>query len=670
MRLLHNLRYNRKTLGYAIVSIFFALYVAEWSHIALIRYYSLHSLIYDLGASMESMWQIYNPAINLHTIVYYFITSGIRLIFAPISLTQNYQFILVFQTIFIGASSILIYAISLSKLNREVFSVVLAGIYLIFPPLAGVNWYDFHFQAFFPFFFLLGYYFYLKRKWYLTFLFFFISGLVRYPYSIFPILFCIVEMVVNFRYLKHLVNRIEIKRVITLSVLLLSLLITTSISFYINNGFSGLETVAHFGKGSSNLFITFFSNIDSKFLTIILLLVPLLFLPVFSPRWYILYLPFFYLMFFSGQNLYYFPTLFRLQYGSLIIPFLFLGTIDGYKNIVNFYSKRQPPDQSKIHHLKANFNRKKNRYIATMAFIAILLSAFLAPYGPLHNYSNDGMNLSKESLNMTAYNELETLVKLIPANASSVIFQNNIPEGLPRPLISGDKIFVPGTNIPYNLTVQLTNGSWEKLDPMYIVDDPFYGNNGQFYSKSTYPYNYSMSQFIHYFGKEGYGVLGEASGMTLLEKGYQGNIKYYVPYFHNFEPISLTPLGPGKLIDNKIVIENASNSNDYRMKGFSGPYTTLSPGTYKISFYLSSTSLLDNDTIKIVVSGEDGKIVFSDFFINGTEFKSSCLVQEFTVELSLNNTYSGVEFSGTNIHWAGSLNLTGIDVRQVLPPKN
>lgn len=664
---------KRKTdlevISYTIVTFFFLLYVVVWAHIALVRYYSLHALIFDLGGSMESMWQVYHSNITLSGINYYFVTNGIRLILSPISLLDNYPFILIVQTIFIAAPSFFIFQISKLKKNGLAFSIALAGIYLIYPPLAGLNWYDFHFQTFFPFFFILGYLLYLKGNWILASILLFISGLVRYPFSIFPILFCLLEISSFLIHRKKKENKIEYKMPWAIFILLIALIILTIFSFIINRGITGILVISHVNSKSSDIFSNLSSNIDYKIFTVLLLLTPVFFLPIFSPKWYLFYLPFFALMLFSGNPVYFYPSLFRLQYGSLIIPFIFLGSIDGFNSIRsdNEFFERDRPKHELLYHSN-NLKRKDLKIVSTMVITSILLATVLMPYGPLHGSSNVGMDLSQDNINMTIFREVEALTKLIPENASSVFLQNNLPEGLPRPLISGDQIFVPGTSVYFNLSAQYTNGTWFKLNPTYILDDPFYGNSGQFLSECPYPYNYSMYEFVHYFEGDGYGVLAEASGMVLLEKDYSGPLIYYVPYYNYFPASRLTPFGPGVFVSSKIVINNALNQSDFDSQGFVGPYTVLSPGYYNITFAMSTTSLSVNNSINLVVSGEVGKILFGERKITGNNFKEDNSLQKFTIEIYVNNTYANVEFRGTNPHWEGYLNLTGVYVNQISPP--
>lgn len=664
---LHDKRYS---FAFGIVCSIFAIYSIAWSYIALLRFYSLHALIYDLGAAMESMWQLYHPSLSFGKIYYYLIIDGIRILISPISFLNSYPILLVLQTLFIGGSSILIFKISMAKNNNLPFSLAIAGIYLLYPPLAGLNWYDFHFQAFFPFLFLSGYYFYQKGHLVFSALFFLLSGLVRYPFSIFPMLFSIVELIFYFNDVLNVNSYRNHRKLFFLGFIFGILTLITVLGFQISGGVNSTLDATHINTNYSFL-TTLLSNSWDKFLTIILLLLPLLFLPIFSPRWYVFYMPYLFLLLFSGNIIYSYPTLFRLQYGSLIIPFLFLGSIDGYHNLKSkkIRFKKIKDFRKSSNHLNRH-TPKELKVPAIMVSIAIIGAAFFMPYGPLHEFSNDGMNLNQEKVNMTIFKELENLQNLIPKNASNVILQNNLPEGLPRPLISGDQIFVPGTNVLYNLSAQYPNGTWFKLQPDYILDDPFYGNYGQFYSTSIFPYNESMYNFVHYFESKGYGVIGEASGMILLKKDYKGLLKYYIPFIHDFKVSEFTPLGQSKINNNKIVMKNISNSGNSSSLTYYGPDATLSPGLYNISFSLASSLILPNNTFDLVVRGGSGRVKFAQVSINGTSFIAPNEVHKFIITAYLNNTYTNMEFLIQNLHWRGFLNLTNIEVRQMGPPLN
>ena len=96
---------------------------------------------------------------------------------------------LVIQEIFLGLPAIVIYLIAQTHIKDKTSSLLISLSYLLYFPLAGVNYYDFHFQAFFMLFFLLGYFTFIKGKYIYSSIFFFLSGTVRFPYMVFPILF-------------------------------------------------------------------------------------------------------------------------------------------------------------------------------------------------------------------------------------------------------------------------------------------------------------------------------------------------------------------------------------------------------------------------------------------------------------------------------------------------
>jgi uncharacterized membrane protein len=147
----------------AILSAIYAIYAAAWSYISIMRFLSLNAFILDLGVNIQFAWDALLRS-SLPSFLQDFAHKGIVYLVAPVFLTGSYPAVLIFQSAFIGLGAFPIYGIARRALGSDAASLAMAASYLIYFPLAGVNWYDFHYQALFPTLFLLGYCFYLSGR--------------------------------------------------------------------------------------------------------------------------------------------------------------------------------------------------------------------------------------------------------------------------------------------------------------------------------------------------------------------------------------------------------------------------------------------------------------------------------------------------------------------------
>jgi Predicted membrane protein len=162
-------------------------YTVGWSIISLLRYYSFNARYFDLGVSMGYITYSVE-GLTLSKFVQIFALKPIVYLLDPIAYAFSFQGLLVFQSFFLALGAYPVFMISLEKLKNGTLAALLSASYLLYFPLAGLNWFDFHYQALFPTLFLLGYWFYIKGKKSLSLTFMVLSGMVHYPYTVFPLL--------------------------------------------------------------------------------------------------------------------------------------------------------------------------------------------------------------------------------------------------------------------------------------------------------------------------------------------------------------------------------------------------------------------------------------------------------------------------------------------------
>ena len=336
------------------------IYTFVWSNIAYWKFQSLHSYVFDLGVFLESGWLISHGNFTIQSVFYDFLYQGIKFIVFPLSLSGNYQLVLAFQSFMIGLSGFFIFLIARKRLESELASFLIASSYFIYFPMAGVNWFDFHYQMFFVPFFLLAYYFSLKEKTVLSSLLFFLSGTVRYPYAIFPALFFFTEVITLLYYKYKRDVRFQLRKFNIILFFLFISIVYIALGYILLGGqtylLNDIGANTHIASQLTAQGHPFFFNLDNKIFTILLLLAPVVFLPLFAPKWVPFLLFPFFLIFYTNDPFFVFPELFKYQYGSGIIPFIFIGTIDSIKAMTHSLEKDPPIEFKKIlqiHHGKA-----------------------------------------------------------------------------------------------------------------------------------------------------------------------------------------------------------------------------------------------------------------------------------------------------------------------------
>ena len=219
-----------------------------------------------------------------------------------------------------------IYFIAKEKGLKSSESMLLSLAFFLYFPAYGIMWFDFHYQVFFMPLFVYAYLLYIRKNYAASTLLFFLSGIVRYPYSIFPTAFAFIELFLLFRNRQSEYDR---KRMVSMALLLVLMVIWTVLGFLI----LGLSsTIPH--NGVSQYTVTVIP-IWSRFYVILLFLVPLLFLPVLRDRWIILTLPAFYLFLSSSYTWYAYPHVFQRQYAAGVAHFCFLGSSINWPSLLN-----------------------------------------------------------------------------------------------------------------------------------------------------------------------------------------------------------------------------------------------------------------------------------------------------------------------------------------------
>ena len=311
-----------------------ASYIAYWSYITISAYYSMNEGIFDLGSFEQGEFSIVrNPSLSLIAIDF-FTRPGI-FIFFPLGYFVNYPLILFIQSFALGIAAYPIYVIAFNNTNSKLFALIISLSYLVYFPLAGINIFMVHLQAFFIPLFIFGYLALSKEKYKTSFVLILLSGLTKYPYVIIVVLFSLINI------LEILITRkkttVSRSKYYFYSFLFLTSFLVTLFSYFYLLEFPTMTTnqIVTRGTSLSGNILTF-----DKVLVIPLILLPVAFLPFFSRKFLPMFLPYAFLVFCTSLSIFQYPSFYTEQYSSLVIPFVYLGAIDGWKTLLSIFEKR------------------------------------------------------------------------------------------------------------------------------------------------------------------------------------------------------------------------------------------------------------------------------------------------------------------------------------------
>ncbi len=655
------------------------IYIFYFSTLSLERMWSMNSDVYDLGVAMEQGWLIFHTHWTLSLFFSDFGYFSGRFILSPLFLPGNFTVILIAQTVALSIPSFFVYGIAVKFLKNRVASLFISLSYLIYFPLAGINLFDFHYMAFFPLFFLLGCYLYFSEKYSYSLLAFIISGLLKFPFTAFPLGFMVLEgiySIYNRQFNFKVENRKHTKFIVISIIIFIFLLI---ISYYSISEF-GVSGYLHSGPFMlSNIHY----DLDNKIFTILLIFSPFLFLPIYS-RYSILLLPTLLFDLFYTTGSFMFPGPFHNQYSSILVPIVYLSLIDGLRFIDSNRPQPEPEKPSYDYkHIRYVLLKKMHRLTKISVGILILISLFAtayAPYGPL-NSSASGENHYASSFsdyNLSIYNDMQKVTSLIPSNvsASEILVENNIPFIFPRPDTYQLNVSNPLTapleidynyNFFNNYTELGPHGKFYKVIPDYIIMYPYGGVYKQGYSgfvgnDGPSPHNISNAALIqHLLTDYHYGMLAEADGIFLMEKNYSGTMEYYVPFVRFYPPSNFNTYVDSHLSNGVITASNINNTGLFYGR------TALLPGNYTITFYFSTISDGINATLELFVAHDHGLKQLAEKVLKETTSFNK-INFSFTFNISTNKILSTAIYSTNIVSLQGVISFDGISVKQVASP--
>lgn len=431
--------------GVFFVLLFIAIYGLIFSYFTVLKHNVFRTYAWDLGINDQILWTTLNAGkLFYYTPELYFNPSGsyFGLHFSPILflvlpvyfINQSPETLLVFQSFVLAFGALPLYLLARDNTKSKLMGVTFSLTYFLYPLLQGVNWFDFHAQAFLPVFFFSAIYFLMKEKWLKYYLFIFLSLTVAENVS-FVVLF--IGLYTVWLYRKSLLQTIKQKAVsekraliplITIAIAILWFFATKwiqNIFFPLDPNFTQFYRADNYysvlGAENDPLMIplnvilkplnalralTFDANL--KFVFVLLLFGPLLLLSLRSS------ISFVTLAWLGPALLSNFQPYYMIgdHYPAYIIPFVFAAAMDAIRK-----QQVKSPSISKLG------GQAKNLLI-----VGVLFSLVASPISSLLITSNTSIFYFSEygAPNVTEHTiMLQKIVNLVPSNAS-VLTQNNI----------------------------------------------------------------------------------------------------------------------------------------------------------------------------------------------------------------------------------------------------
>lgn len=662
-------------LGFITIAVAIVFYNLGWDFMVGAKILAFNSsagaTVWDMGTFYGRIW----GSIHSQTLDHFLIdviSSPITLVLSPLLYFKSPFLFAYFQTAWISFTAVPIYFISLRKLRSVTASTIFTVTFLLFFGIAGLNWFDIHFQSLFLPLFTTAVCLFYYEKYKTSAVLMVLSGSVHYLFMIFPIIFYLIYFIEKISQ-----NRKFVMPKITIFVPALVSVTFLIGSFYLNSHIGGVGAIlgtARISQNTSGILANLENgSIDPEIQTFLLYLAPFMMLPLLSKRYLPPMLLYFFLLFFAAQSFYYFPYVLHLQYAAMLMPFLFLGTLDVLEEIGNSKKKQKghldqhPPPGSenpKIWKVKKTKNDAL-KFIVLIFVITILLGSVYEPYGSLNKYSQADFGLSSAlDYNVTLYDAFNEMVDLIPPNNPYVLYQDNMPEVIFRdPSVLTAYIFGYSNNFTYPLGTAYTKPFWSS-DIQYIIADPYswFLNGGSG--------NFSLNMYTtlrHFISHGDYGVEAEYDGLILLKKGFTGSPVIYGPENRFFSSNQLYPVSNGGIISGT----NATSGQTV----WWGPYTFLQPGIYNITLEVEASNISSNNHFYLRFSymnstngiTTEGPIVLSLANVTGKDIPAPNTWTDITVRVVVSNFLEFVEFAGQSFDWQGSFSIKGITVTQVAP---
>jgi uncharacterized membrane protein len=674
-----------KTKHEKILLLAILVYFAVFSVVTVLKYYYLKTFAYDLGIYNQTLFStlqgklLYetpdlsaNPTGSMFGIHF----APILLLIVPLySIVPSPITLLALQSAGIALAAYPIFRLAQCWNISSNLSLAFAISYLLNPVVQGVNWYDFHPEAFIPVFVLFAIYFFQKKLW-TPYIISILLALTCIETVAFMLLFFGLVAIFSLAFSR----RLSLKQyfhiheflfafgtiILCAAWYLVGLLIIKTfnpVNLYVTSGADywtvlGAKSLLDIPIASvrhpGNVIAALDFGLSGKIVYLLILFAPVGFLCFFAPRWLLMTIPWLATSLLSNN-----PPFYQigLQYPTFVIPFVYVAGVAGYS----------------LNSKKLVFATKWTKRIGKNLIPIVLVFSFLASpliHSPLAAYSSVPYGIPEDSYHI---NMIHTLMAMIPPTASVLTDQKLFPplsNRLDAYLVPTSAFFPKGTSFNNTLNSFIDKVDFVLLDLAAPTVDPFLVLENSRVSTN-------------------FGVYASADGAILLRRGYVDKPVLFMPYHKTFTYSDLVLAHGSNYYDpllkgTKVISSGIQQGSDF----WYGPYTILPPGTYSARYLMRTigTSTSGNITLpidyfatKISESETGNKSIGYHVRFDFAETKSKILLlsstenldllrsDEYTyVQLNFTVDHLGVyEFPGMNVNTNSPVLISSITVLQL-----
>ena len=648
-----------KRLGLGVTLAAALTYSIIFSIVSILKFSTFHASWFDLGLNNQVFWSILHGGYaGYHSTGWDQLNSfpWTRLSFLVLlplyAAYPNPAGLLVIQSFLIGFAAIPLYLIAYRILRRATAGLLLVATYLISFEMQEVNLFDFHTSTLFPLIFFLLVLAWLTNHRVALVLVAAIGSLIN------PLASLTLVALLSYLFIQeYLENRPTVATRQTLYRRLLSqtrktlasgwslvaafllVLVLNLVTLYLS--FHGSGAGANTSLGGLDLSLSSASaNLDSKLLYFFYMLAPFGFLAVCEPLFLIVAAPYAFYIFFLASP--YPIPIFGGEYPDMLIPVIVVGTILGISRLASLSSPSSPVrighQMNETDVLRRRFHRETvDRFALVAVALGLGFALIFSPLSPYNSSVAGGIFQGNENLPSITSDSpsaqfLRQALGLVPANAG-VLTQNDIPQ------LSGRE------------NVQVAGFPIRGVSYDYIVAD------------SEIDYFSSFSQILPSITAAltngTFGILAEGYGVYVLERGYAGRAELFAPSSYLYSGSQLDPYAPSVVVGTEIIHNASSTSTQYV---WYGPYATLPPGDYSATFTLRASGNFTATETVIELDVYEAEASLAASSISGPAFEGTLGNHNFTLDFSLTNVSSALEYRGLNLAAGVTIELIGVSI--------
>lgn len=633
-------------------------YALSFSCFTIMKHNAFRTYAWDLGIFNQAFWTtvkygklFYNtPEIFINPSGSFLGTHFSPILFLILPIYAIYpapETLLVIQSLILALGAVPLYKLSMHVLKNRIASLTFVLAYLLYPPLQGVNWFDFHVQAFLPLFFLSSIYFLEKKNWKMYFVFI-ILALACEEHAAFIVIF--IGLFIALRNRIHLKEALKTKNFrdtvfLTATATAMLAIIWYFITLWIRETFFPVNTtfISVF-KASANWSILGAPD------------------PILIPAYIILY---------PQRAIAALQYEFLIKIGYIVILFCPLAFFSFHK--VEFLLPTLPWF---VYSLFSNYQSYYVIYDQYPAYVAafIFISAL---------YSLSGLSLTKAKTRRLIAIFLCSLVSFSVASPTSSIVSTFYDTGIRPPTCHEQFIQEVLSYVPANASIITQNNIFvhvsDRIDAYVVPIDILWNKKNEecekFVNDVLENVDYvlvdiksdgsaAMKLFSVLNKRADFKVLVSADGVVLFKKNYEGNALMLAPYNFTYFSSDLN------LYAGEIVTElNATDLGILHFNGslggaplsWSSPRTLLPPGNYIISLKMKINGTSELFTLELCSNNGQSVLkseIFSEIDITPNSWMN------YTLQFSTEKPLVDFEIRAVNITRSADFYLYCIEVKQ------